>query len=59
MADTLVKWKQKRDKHCDECNEEYDDEVKSPRLSHSLQNVTFIKSDEVNAKTMRIMKVKW
>ena len=59
MADSLVRWKQKRDNNCDECDEEQDDEVKAPRLSHTLQDVTFIKSDETNARAMRIMKIKW
>jgi len=59
MADSLVSWKQKRDKHNDEYDCECDDEVKAPRLSHTLQDVTFIKSDETNARAMRIMKMKW
>jgi hypothetical protein len=55
--DSLVKWKKKRDKYDDETDGDF--EIHSPRLTDTIQEVEFIKRDSVNAKAMRIMKIKW
>lgn len=57
MKDGLVSWKKKRDKY----DEEYvDDETDafSPRLTATLNEPTFVRRDEFNAKAMRIMRMK-
>jgi len=56
--ESLVSWKQKRDRYSDEADE---DElgVRSPRLTNTIQESKFIMRDETNARTMRRLKIKW
>jgi len=56
--ESLVSWKQKRDRYSDEADE---DElgVRGPRLTNTIQESKFIMRDETNARTMRRLKIKW
>lgn len=55
--DSLVHWKRKRDKYNDEADGDFD--VRSPRLTDTMQTPEFIKRDETNARAMKVMKAKW
>lgn len=50
---SLVSWKNKNDKINDT------DEISKPNLLGCFNKAEFIESDEVNAKTMRKLKIKW
>jgi len=56
--ESLVSWKQKRDRYSDEADE---DElgVRGPGLTNTIQESKFIMRDETNARTMRRLKIKW
>ena len=56
--ESLVSWKKKRDKYCDEADGD-GHQVRAPKLVDTMQDVEFIMRDETNAKAMRRMKIKW
>ena len=56
--ESLISWKKKRDKYRGEYADD-DTDVIAPRLTDTLNEVVFIRRDEVNAKAMRKMGIKW
>lgn len=57
MGDSLVSWKKKVDKHDDRYVDD-DTDCFSPRFDNSMNEVLFIRRDEVNAKAMKDMRMK-
>jgi len=54
---SLVPWKKKRDKYDDEMDEDTT-EVRSPKLTGTMQEPAFIMRDEVNAEAFKRLKLK-
>lgn len=53
--DSLVFWKRKRDLYDEEYADD-DTEVFSPRLTHTMNEVVFVRRDEFNGRAKRRMK---
>lgn len=53
---TLVSWKKKEDEYRDDMDSDFG--IHAPRMVDTLQETTFIMSDETNADAFRAVKLK-